>query len=399
MSQQDIQRLKDRVMALIDRRADEIVEISDQIHSNPELAFEEFKAADLLSTALEGSGFAVERGIAGLETAFKAALPASGGHPQPVIALLAEYDALPEIGHACGHNIIAAAAVGAGMGLAGLGQELPGTVWVLGTPAEEGGGGKVYMVEDGVFDGVDAAMMVHPASRFLLGRGALAARSLTFTFHGRPAHAAGSPEKGINALDGLIQTFNGVNALRQHLKEEVRIHGIVSKGGDAPNIVPELAEGKFIVRARSREYLDEVQEKVIRCAEAGALAAGASLDVVEGVLYAERRPNKAMVQCFKANLESLGISDITVVDPMVGSGSSDIGNVSLTVPTIHPYIAITDDAIGHSREFTEASASPRAREAAVLAAKALAITALDLMLDDQMLAAARKEFETEVAGS
>ena len=255
------ERLKERVAAEVDARRDQLIQIADTIHANPELGFQEFKAASLLTGVLEEDGFSVERGVAGMETAFIATLRGQGD--EPVVAFLAEYDALPGLGHACGHNIIAAAAVGAGLALGTVLPDLAGTIQVIGTPAEEGGGGKVIMVDAGIFDGVDAAMMIHPSGRNLLGRGALTAYPVTLEFYGRPAHAAAKPDEGINALETMILTYNGINALRQHLRDDVRIHGIITHGGDAPNIVPEYTKAEFIVRAADTPYAMEVLGKVI----------------------------------------------------------------------------------------------------------------------------------------
>lgn len=247
---------------------DLVLDISHTIHANPELAFKEYCASALLTETLEAHGFAVERGSGGLETAFTATYRQHDGGP--TIALLCEYDALPEIGHACDHNIIAAAPIGAGLILRPLFDQHPGTLKIIGTPAEEYGGGKIKMLRAGVFEGIDVAMMIHPSTRHMTERSSLAFNSLTFEFFGRAAHAAASPHQGINALDAMIMTFNNVNALRQQVREDVRIHGIITDGGTAPNVIPDYTRARFIVRAREVGYLDTVTEQVMNCARGAA---------------------------------------------------------------------------------------------------------------------------------
>jgi amidohydrolase len=388
--------LKERVTVEVDARREQLIQIADTIHANPELGFEEFKAASLLTGVLEESGFSVERGVAGMETAFIATM--QGQAETPVVALLAEYDALPGLGHACGHNIIAAAAVGAGLALRAALSELAGSIQVIGTPAEEGGGGKVIMVEAGVFDAVDAAMMIHPSGRNLLGRGALTAYPVAIEFYGKPAHAAAKPDEGINALEALVLTYNGINALRQHLRDDVRIHGIITHGGDAPNIVPEYTKAEFIVRAADTPYAMEVLEKVRACAEGAALATGARLEFGRpGPGYEARLPNPVLVSLFKDNLTALGL-DVELATGNERLGSSDIGNVSQVVPAIHPYIAIGPEEIGgHTAEFEKASASPAGHDGLIHAAKALAMTAVDLLAEPTNLAEAKQAFARQKA--
>ena len=372
---EDLSALKDRVCVEVDRMRQELVELSRRIYEAPELGFQERQAVQWLGGFLRERGFSVETGIAGLETAFRAQY--RGRKPRPHVALIAEYDALPGLGHACGHNLICTASVGAAAALRGASPSFPGTLSVLGTPAEEGGGGKVFMVDRGVFDDVDAAMMFHPSRNNWWTRGALAALRLTVRFRGRAAHAAAMPEKGINALNALLMTFHGIDALRQHVTSDVRIHGIVSHGGEAANIVPAFAEGKFSVRAGTRAGLTEVLAKVKRCAEAGALATGASVEFEEGPVYAERHNNRVLATLFAENMARFGVAG-EQPPAQGGVGSSDIGNVSLRVPTIHPYLKIVDgDVSGHTPEFREAAGSQRGLDAMVLAAKALAMTAAD----------------------
>jgi len=369
--------LKQEVVKQIEGLKDGLIELSHRIHKNPELGFEEYKACAWLTDMLSEHGFQVERGVAGLETAFRATF--TGTREYPRIALLAEYDALPEIGHACGHNIIGAASIGAAIALSKL--NLPGTVVVLGTPAEEGGGGKVIMVERGVFKDIDAAMMIHPADQNLVWQGSLAIKELIMKFTGKLAHAAAQPEKGINALDAVIQTFNNINALRQHLTEDVRIHGIIAHGGLMPNIVPDYAEAHFYVRALNDNYLLEVLEKVKNCAKGAALAQGAKVEFKIKRGYRSHKLHSPLVEAFRVNLLALGVKPDIAVESG-GMGSSDIGDVSQVVPAIHPYISITEGEIAsHSHEFAEAACSEKGDSGLIVGAKALAMTAIDVFID------------------
>ncbi|MCL0029594.1 M20 family metallopeptidase [Dehalococcoidia bacterium] len=373
-----MEELKEEAIKQIESLKDELIELSDRIHKNPELGFEEHKACAWLTDMLSEHGFEVERGVAGLKTAFRATFTGSKEHPR--VALLAEYDALPEIGHACGHNIIAASSVGAAIALSKL--NLPGTVVVLGTPAEEGGGGKIIMIEQGAFKGIDAAMMIHPSDQNLIWKGSLAIKQIRMKFKGKSAHAAAKPEKGINALDAVIQTFNNINALRQHLTEDVRIHGIITHGGVKPNMVPDYAEAYFYVRALEENYLLEVLEKVKNCAKGAALAQGAKVEFEIGRGYRSHKPNHALAEAFEANLLALGVKPDRPPEHG-GIGSSDIGDVSHVVPAIHPYISITEGELpGHSPEFAEAACSEKGHRGLVIGAKALAMTAIDLFIHD-----------------
>ncbi len=387
-------RLKVRAQAYIDEVADRLIQISQTLHANPEVAFEEHESMALLATTAEEHEFVVERGVADLETAFVAT--SQGTQPGPTVAFVAEYDALPGLGHACGHNIIGTAALGAGLALQALRTEIPGTIKIIGTPAEERGGGKVIMVERGIFDDVDAAMMVHPGTKAMTTRGTLASNKLRFEFFGKSAHAAASPDLGINALDACIHTFVNINALRQHVKPDVRIHGIITHGGDAPNIVPAYAAAEFSVRAATSERSFAVAKKVARCAEAGALAAGAQVKVHYTTHYANRIANPTMARLFEANITPLGEK---VKKPAIGErmGSSDMGNVSQMVPAIHPYITIVDPGTGgHTPAFAAAAASERGNQALLRSAKAMAMTAIDLMTQPDLMAQARREFDSMI---
>ncbi len=380
--------MRERVWQRIDEIAEELWELALRIHEHPELAFEEVQAAGWIAEILEKGGLQVEREAGGLATAVRGVHPSAT--PGPRVAVLAEYDALPGLGHACGHNLIAASAVGAALGLAPFKKELPGTLVFLGTPAEEGGGGKIRLIEAGLFKDVDAAFMVHPASSTLVDRGSLAITELELIFHGQAAHASSQPELGVNALDAVIQTFVGLNALRQHILDGARIHGIITDGGEKPNIVPERAAARFYVRAADNDYRDELVEKLRRCAEGAAMATGATLSFEPvGHAYKAIRPNPSLAQAFRKQLEDLGVP---VDEPTGGLGSTDMGDVSWEVPAIHPYVSITDATIpGHSRAFAEASRSPRAREGMLAAAKAMAGLALELWTDEALMNRVRQE--------
>lgn len=381
--------MKAEVWQEIDKLSEELWNLALRIHAHPELGFEEYQASAWLTEALEKGGFRVERGVGGLPTAFRAVHPAE--KPGPRIAILAEYDALPELGHACGHNLIAAIAVGAALGLAPFKEKLPGTLLVIGTPAEEGGGGKIKLIQAGLFRDVDAAMMVHPADQTLVDRGSLAITEVKIEFHGKAAHASSEPEKGINALDAVIQTFVALNALRQHIKEGSRIHGIITHGGVKPNIVPEYAAALFYVRAPENTYRDELVEKLRKCAEGAALATGARLVFTKvGHEYKAIRPNKTMARVFGRYLAELGYPP---EEAKGGMGSTDMGDVSWEVPAIHPYIRICPGEIpGHSREFAEAAKSEPAKAAMIAAAKAVAATCLELWTDPKLFQEVQEEF-------
>lgn len=376
----------------VDRMKDQLRTVSQEIFEHPEVKNEEVVASKLLASELEKAGFDVELGVAGLETAIRAVHPAvSDG---PTVAILGEYDALPEIGHACGHNLIAAGGLGAALAVGSVKSELPGKLIFLGTPAEEGGGGKVVMIDAGLFEEVDVAMMFHPSCHTMVGRGSLAITEVKIEFHGKPSHASGSPEKGINALDAVIQTFNGINALRQHIKDGARIHGIISHGGLKPNIVPEYASAEFYVRAQENGYRDELIDKLRKCAEGASLATGARLEFAEvGHAYKAMKPNKILGELFLKHVMANGIPPKPQKENAMGS--TDMGDVTQVVPGIHPYVQIAeDDVAGHSREFTSASGSERGYVAMLAAAKAMAMTTVDLMEDADLVASIWKEFKT-----
>jgi amidohydrolase len=391
MDAQQIAELKQIVAAEVDRLRDQLIGLSRTLYENPEISFEEYQSMALLADVAEEGGFSVERGNGGLATAYKAVQAGQSGGP--TIAFLAEYDALPEIGHACGHNFIAASSTGAALALRPVLDRLPGRVMIVGTPAEEKGAGKVTLIENGVFAGVDAVLMVHPANKTLAVRGSLASTALHFEFFGKAAHAAVAPDAGINALDACIQTFNNINALRQHLPRGAKVMGIITHGGQAPNIVPEYAAARFSVRAANSGESTEVVEKVMRCAEAAALAMGAAFKGHQLYHYANMIPNRTIAKIFADELTNLGE---TVYEPAPDQrmGSSDAGNLSQIVPSIHPYLAITEPGIGnHTIAFREAVVSERGNEGLLKAAKAMAMTAVELLARPELVAEVRAEFE------
>ncbi|PAE25702.1 M20 family metallopeptidase [Bacillus sp. 7894-2] len=388
-----LSELKEAIRKNVDDNKELYLSASHQIHANPEIGNEEFFASGLLSGILEKEGFEVERAVAGHETAFLARKKSA--KPGPSIAFLAEYDALPGLGHGCGHNIIGTTSVAAAIALSKVIDETGGEAVVLGTPAEEGGpngSAKGSFVKHGLLDGIDAALMVHPSNHTRLTSSSLAVDPLDFEFIGKPAHAAASPEEGINALDAVIQLFNGINALRQQLKDDVRIHGIITHGGDAPNIIPEYAKARFFIRASTRTSLNEVTRKVKAVAEGAALATGAKLNViafqneVDNLLL-----NKTYDQVFKEVIEDLG--ETVVEGDRDGIGSTDAGNISQVVPAIHPYIKIgADDLVAHTVPFREAAASAKGDEALLTGAKGLALTAFQLITEPELLKSIKQEF-------
>jgi amidohydrolase len=382
--------VKDQIAAAVERLGDELEALSRRIHDHPELGYQEVQAAGWLSDFLGEQGFKVERGVAGVETAFRATLERGDG---PTIAILCEYDALPAIGHACGHNVIATAGVGAGAALAAVRDRLPsGRVHVIGTPAEEGGGGKVRLIRGGVFADVDAAMMIHGWDRWVPHQDLLGVVRVGFEFTGKAAHASADPWEGVNALDGVIQTFNNVGMLRQQVRPDARIHGIVTSGGAAPNIIPEYAAAVFYVRAASLDYLETLQARVIACAEGAAQATGSGLKTtVYDNTYEPMKRNQALADAFRANMRRLGVPESPELKERLGS--SDVGNVSQVIPTIQPYVRIAPDGTPwHSRAFAEAAVSPLAREGMLAAAKVMAMTTLDLLVEPGLLDRVKGDF-------
>ncbi len=374
----------------VDELADVLLETSRAIHANPELAFKEYSAHDLLTGVMAGQGIDVVRSAYGLDTAFEGTAGTTG----PVVAVLCEYDALPGIGHACGHNIIATAGLGAGLAAAAVAEELGGRIRILGTPAEEGGGGKVFMLERGAFDGVDAALMVHPADADLENITSLAIQQAMVTYTGRAAHAAAAPEKGLNALDAAVLGYVNVAALRQHIAPDERIHGIFTDGGEKANIVPVRAAANWYVRSPSRSRLEALKLRLAACLRAGAEAAGCEVEIrwIEPS-YAEVLDNRVLLDRYTANAALLGRTVLPAVEHQV-VGSTDMGNVSYVVPSIHPMIksAPAGTAI-HTEAFAGFAASAEGDQAVLDGAKAMAMTVVDCWMEGSLLTTAREQFE------
>jgi len=384
--------LKARVRDEVDRLAVTLIDVSHFIHAHPELAFHEQQAAARLAETLQDAGLPVERGAYGLETAFASEFGPPG---TPCVALLSEYDALPGIGHACGHNVIATTALGGAMALHRLGDDLPGRVRLLGTPAEEGGGGKEIMARRGAFEGVDAAMMVHPAGIDLVTMPCIAIAEVEVTYRGRSAHASAAPQAGINALDALVIAYQALSALRQHIKHSERIHGIITHGGDASNVIPERATGRFGVRAANQSELAELKERVAGCLDAGARATGATAEIAwSDVDYLDLNTCWPLAHAYQRNAESLGRTFFPVDKlPSSVAGSTDMGNVSYRVPSIHPMIASAPRHVTiHNPEFAEWAGSELGDAAVVDGAKALAMTAIDFLLDRELREQSRSAF-------
>jgi amidohydrolase len=387
---------KARLAAEIDSRADDLVDVSRRIHARPELCYEETFAHDLLAGVLEDAGLAVTRSARGVDTAFEA----TAGDEGPTIAVICEYDALPGIGHGCGHNVIAAAGLGAGLAAAALAGELGGRVRVVGTPAEEGGGGKVRLLDGGAFAGVDAALMVHPADADLMAMDVVALHQAHVTYQGEAAHAAAFPYKGRNALDAAVLGYVGAAALRQHIEPGERIHGIITDGGDKPNIVPAYARAEWIVRSPTVAGLEVLKSRFLACLEGGAAAAGCEMDVtwIEPI-YADMLDNAAIGERYRANAEALG-RIVRAPSPAARVvGSTDMGNVSYAVPSIHPMIKVAPPGVPiHTAAFAGFAGGPEGDAAVIDGAKALAFTVADLWLDDGLVGLARDEWQATVDG-
>jgi len=386
----DINKLKAEVCDRVAAQRTRLDEISRSIHSHPEMGFEESQAMEWLTAYLEENGFSVERGICRLPTAFRA----SYGKGNPAIAILAEYDALPELGHACGHNIIAASAIGAGAAARAAIDRCGGRVLVIGTPAEEMHGGKVIMAQRGAFKGLDAVMMVHPGSRDVATISALACQTLEVEFFGKAVHAASHPEEGINALEAMILAFTAINSLRQHIRDKSRIHGVITDGGEAANIVPDHSAAVFIVRAEDDSCLDELEKRAIGCFAGAAAATGARLEHRwGGTRYATMRNNLVLARLFQSNMASLR-EDTAISREDNAFGSTDMGNVSQMVPAIHPTVAMVPPEVGeHSLQFAAAAGSEAGSRALFDAARAMAMTVVDLVADPKNIKQATEEFK------
>ena len=384
--------MHDRLAHFVDEHADTLLAVSHDIHAHPELAFNEKRASALLADTAERFGLTAQRGAYGLPTAFEARFGAGGRN----VAVLAEYDALPGIGHACGHNLIATAALGAALALHDAKDELAGTVTFLGTPAEEKGGGKEVMARAGAFDGVDAALMMHPSGINLATMPSICVAEVRATYHGKAAHASAMPHRGLNALDGLLLAYQAISNLRQHIQHSERIHGIVTEGGQAPNIVPERAVGEFYVRAKNEADLARLKPRVQACFEAGAKASGCRVELQwADVDYLDLKTNWPLAARFQRHAEGLGREFLPLEQLEPGSsGSTDMGNVSHRVPSIHPMLACAPrHVVIHNPEFTKWAASELGDQAALDGAKALAMTAADYLADAALQAEAEKAFD------
>lgn len=390
----DLIAAKERLRAEVEARADVLLEASHQIHEHPETNYEEHFAHDLLTRVLTDEGLAVEPHAFGLDTAFVARAGTSG----PTIAVLCEYDALPGIGHACGHNIIATAGLGAGLAAAAVAEEAGGRVVVMGTPAEEGGGGKILLARRGAFEGVDAALMVHPAGADLTHMDVIAVQELTATYTGEAAHAAAFPYRGRNALDAAVLGYLNVAALRQHIRPTERVHGIFTEAGDKPNIVPARARTEWMVRSGSIRSLAPLKERVEACLRAGATAAGCEVEITwKEVVYADMLDNQVLVDRYAANAAALGRPLLSPDARQAVVGSTDMGNISYVVPSIHPMIQAAPTGVPiHTPDFAVHARSEIGDRAVVDGATALAWTVADLWLGEGVLAAARAEFEATI---
>ncbi|HLR21017.1 MAG TPA: M20 family metallopeptidase, partial [Tissierellaceae bacterium] len=346
--------MKEKIQDLIKDVESELIDLSEYIYDNPELGYEEYKSSKAHIDLLKNHRFTVEEKYLGIDTAFRAVYESE--KEGPTIAYLAEYDALPVIGHGCGHNLLGTVSTGAGIVLSKLIDNIGGKVVVFGTPAEETSGAKVIIADKGGFNDIDVAMMAHPDENFHESGESLAIEPIQFTFRGKSSHAASTPEKGINALDGVIQTFNGINALREHILPNARIHGIITEGGKAANVVPDLAIAQFYIRASRKKYLVELSEKVKNCAKAASLATGSELEISNYELsYDDLITNQTLSDRFTKNLKEFGVDNCK--KPKESFGSVDMGNVSHICPAIHPNFSISEgqELTAHTKEFAQAT--------------------------------------------
>ena len=382
--------VKARAAEAVEAARDEILDLSHRIHANPEPAFEEHQASAWVAEVLAGHGFAVERPAGSLATAVRARLPGGRGTDGPRIGILAEYDALPGLGHGCGHNTMASSGVGAALALAAVRDAFGGEIVFLGTPAEERGSGKAIMIEDGLFEGLDAALLYHPCDRNHVDLAPLASEDVTVVFTGQQSHAASDPWHGKNALDAMISLFVTVGLWRQQLPPDCRVHGIIQEGGTAANIIPDRTRAWFMIRSANQPFYETMRHRFRELAEAAALAAGVEVEVEYSGYASTMNTNRRLADRWVANAAAYGIVD-QGMDPT--TGSTDMANVSWVVPAIHPDLSITDQpTAGHTIEFRDAAARPRADRTVLLAATLVAQTALDLFLDPSLVEAAWAEF-------
>lgn len=385
-----------KIVQAVDAFAEDMLDINRRIFERPELCYQEKFARQALADYLSSRGFAVSTPKGWPPTSF---IARHGKAKTPSVAILAEYDALPEIGHACGHSMIAASACGAASAIAKAEPDHPGSLLVIGTPAEEGGGGKIQMLAKGAFKGVDAAIMIHPSNKTRAVARMYAIAELTFEFRGKAAHAAAFPDQGINALDAGVLFYNAVSSLRQQLKAEARVHGIFTHGGDAPNIIPERVEMKFYVRALDYGYFRELERKVVECAKGSATSTGCKLKIKKREAeYAPFYPNYPMGRVFRENMKAMGIVEDSFSETEE-IGSSDIGNLSQALPTLHPEFRVGDrGAINHSRDFLTAVVSKYGTGAMIGMTKAMALTVYELLTKPALMAEVKKEFKAATGG-
>ena len=384
----NIEQAKQRACDAVDAIADELIRVSQEIHSHPELAFEEHHAYSQLVPLVRSHGFDVTEHAYGMKTAFRG----DGGQGAPVIAICAEYDAQPEIGHACGHNLIGTAGVGAAVALKAALDPADARVVILGTPAEEGHGGKIVMVRNGCFDDIDCAMMAHAAPADIADAPMFGVAHVDVEYRGKAVHASVFPEQGLNALDAIVTAYQAVAQLRQHIRRDARIHGIITHGGDAANVVPDRTTGTFYVRALKPWYLEQLKERVRKCFEAGALATGCelSMDWHEDAEYAPMKVNRPMTEAYRRNGEQTGMQFIELKE--LTTGSSDMGNVSQAVPSIHPNFSVGSPIFTHSKDFTAAAITDAAHAGMLRAAKAMAMTGVDIALEPGLMERIRADF-------
>lgn len=380
--------MKETVLTWIDQNRGKIVEVATWLYEHPEIALEEFESSKYLADWLEKEGFQVEREYAGMATAFKAVKKRGNG---PRIAFLAEYDALPGCGHACGHHMIASMSIGAAAALTQVMDEAEGEIAVFGTPAEETGDGKSYLTDQGVFDGYDVAMMIHPSGETTMYPEMIAIGGMDFTFTGRPSHAGAHPDEGINALDAVVLLYSNINALRQQLRDGTRIHGIILEAGNAANVIPDKGRVRLEFRAKEQDYFEEVVEKVVNCAKAAALATGCELeyDWFEPVCKGLRH-NYTLGAVMERLMKEYG----TYEDAECRGGSSDVGNVSQAIPTLQPMMKVTEKPYGiHTQEFKEATMTPYGLDRLIIGTKLLALTGLQVLTDPELLEKIKAEFD------
>ena len=395
ISIKEINEIKKIVCDEVDRLADTLISASHAIHEKPELNFEEFFAHETLTGILEDEGLSPDRGAYDLETAFEANV----GNEGDTVAVLCEYDALPEIGHACGHNIIATAGLGAGIAAATVAERMGGSLRILGTPAEEGGGGKVFMADRGAFENVNAAMMIHPASGDLVRMNTIAIQRLHVAYQGKAAHAAAAPHRGQNALDAAVLGYQNIAALRQHIKPDERIHGIFLESGAKPNIVPEHSSMEWYVRSRNAKSLEPLKKRVLNCLEAGALASSCAMshDWIEPY-YADMIDNDTICTLYSANASKVGRIPIEPDQDLKVVGSTDMGNVSYLVPSIHPMIGVAPYGVPiHTPDFANHARSESGDSGVIDGAKILAMTIVDLWANNGSMEIAQQEFTTAIS--